>query len=397
MRPRRRVMIVVTRTPRLGVRCTRFEPAGLPPRDPALLAARLLALGAEVRVVAQDLERISDRAAAREAKLWRAQLVLLYAGGSFVEDEPLPDERPLKSVARLVRAGVPLLACGPLAVHWGPALLAGVPQLAGALAGPIQPELLAAPPWPGLAGLTQRGGPPVPPAPPCAPSDIDPAWHTLPLDALSPGAPRAIDVLAGASAQAALGRVRHAVHRAGARQITFVDRDLAADRELVRGLASGMLAAAPGVPWSCRVSADHVDPMLAVMLLNGGCRHVVVVSPSPRDAPGLLPMDDPARSAIENAVETLRVSGLPVAVEHVIGRPGHDRDMLWTWARWFRDRSMTVHARVRLASPLSPGAPPADLADARARAGCFDNGLRPRDIVRAVREVTDPARMAVVA
>ncbi|HZL98615.1 MAG TPA: hypothetical protein VFD43_00055, partial [Planctomycetota bacterium] len=77
----------------------------------------------------------------------------------------------------------------------------------------------------------------------------------------------------------------------------------------------------------------------------------------------------------------------------VVGRPGHTREMVSAWQRWFAARRMVVHVRVRLvhAGWQSPGRP--TLEEARERAGCFDNELSPRDIVRLVRELSEYGRL----
>jgi len=187
-------------------------------------------------------------------------------------------------------------------------------------------------------------------------------------------------------------QVQHAVHRAGARCIVFVDRDLGADVVYARALSRGMYGVAPGLPWMCRVRADRLDPVLALTIANGGCREVLVCAPVEPGVAGLAPMDDPSRPRIEGAVEAARVTGMSVVVEHVIGRPGHTRDLLAAWQRWFSDRRMVVHAQVRVlhAGAVGPGQPA--LREAAARAGCWENQLTPRDVERGVREVSDRSR-----
>jgi hypothetical protein len=235
------------------------------------------------------------------------------------------------------------------------------------------------------------------PGEPC----VLPAWPVLPLElcaARAPSGVRHAGVLCGPDPlDRCLEQVRHAVHRGGARHIVFVDREFCVDARRTRQLSRSMMAAAPGVTWSCRVRADRFDPMMALALANGGCQEVLLVSPAGRDAPASLPMDDPVRSRIESAIDAGRVAGLSVVVEHVIGRPGHTRDVLAAWQRWFRDRQVAVHAHVRTlhAGARGSGAPALD--EAARRAGCWDNELRPKDVERAVREVTHRVRLAGLA
>jgi hypothetical protein len=182
-----------------------------------------------------------------------------------------------------------------------------------------------------------------------------------------------------------LESVRHAVHRAGARFIHFQDRDLMADGDRAQRLAPKMFGAAPGVGWSCRVRADNITPMQALHLFQGGCREVLVTAPSGPDALGKLPMDDPDRPALEAAVEAVRITGMSVIVEHVLGRPGHNRDTLGAWQRWYLDRSVALRPHVRLLHAGDRGSGRPTLDEAREGAGCWDNALRPKDIERAVR------------
>ena len=122
-------------------------------------------------------------------------------------------------------------------------------------------------------------------------------------------------------------------------------------------------------------------------LAQGGCTEVLLAAPSGPDAEGRLPMDDPDRAALESAADSVRVTGMHVSVEHVIGRPGHDLEILPAWHRWFHDRRLAVAPRVRVlhADAKGPGEP--RLAEALARAGCWDNQLRPKDVERAVRAI----------
>jgi hypothetical protein len=368
------------------------------------MAAQLMRLGAEVRVLDQDVERLTARVVRREARLWRANRVLLYAGGSLVADDPVPDARPLTELLDSWPTDAELIVAGPLARRYGAELVLTLPALRAALVGPIDGRLVGDVSLEDVPGLLVRAGEdvtstsvadlePAPPAPP--------AWQALPMDAYPvrhPDGARAIDVLVGdAGAAASLEQVRHAVRRGGARLIVFADRDLAADPRGLRELSRGMLSAAPGTPWACRVRADRIDPMLAVTLGNGGCREVLVCSPSAPDEPAAMPMDDPARARIEGAVEAIRVTGMSAVVEHVIGRPGHDRGILAAWSRWFGDRRMLVHAQVRMVHAGDRGPREPDLQTAHRRAGCWDNELEARDVVRAVRQVSDRARLQAAA
>ena len=402
MNGRWRILVVVTRAPPRAPRLASSAAAGLPPRDAALLAARLIRAGADVRVLDQDSERLVDRIVRREAHLWRADLVLLHAGGSFVADNPVPDLRPLRRVLSGWSWRAPVVACGPLAVRYGAELIERLPRLTGALLGDVHPSLVGSFRPGEVPGLLVRDGPAPPPS--VAPGAGDaqapvlPAWHVLPLDACAARAPdglHVVDVLCGGrSLEATLAEVRHAVHRGAARRLAFVDRDLGADADALRALAHAMFAAAPGLGWSCRVRADRLDRSVALALVNGGCTEVLVTSPGERHAPALVPMDDPARPRLESAVEAARVLGLHAHVEHVVGRPGHTRAMLAAWQRWFQDRRIGVHALVRVlhAGDRAEGQP--RLAEAHARAGCWDNELRPRDVDHSVREVTARERLA---
>jgi len=404
MNQRWRIAIVVTRTPTRGLRLASSEARGLPPRDAVLLAAQFLHLGAEVRVLDQDTERLTSRVVRREVRLWRADLVLLWAGGSFVADNPVPDAAPLRSVLSGWQGAGPVIAAGPLAARYGHELLATFPRLAGALTGLGHPSLVGMWRPDHVPGLLHRldgrvvATPPLATEAPSGLADVLPAWHVLPLDALDARTPdglRRADVLCGRGGLASgLAQVRHAVHRSGARWIVFTDRDLCEDIHLARGLSRGMFGMAPGVPWSCRVRADHLDPMAAVTLANGGCREVLVCPPVEPFAPGLPPMDDPMRARLESAVDAARVTGMSAVVQHVVGRPGHTRDALAAWQRWFSDRRMVVHAHVRVLHAGDDGEGKPTLRDSKARAGCWQNELQPRDIERAVREVSEKSRLA---
>ncbi|MGQ0552200.1 MAG: hypothetical protein ACT4PU_03175 [Planctomycetota bacterium] len=409
MSSHRRILVVVTRAPRRGATLATSELVRLPPRDAALAAARLMRLGAEVRIMDQDTESLSDRTVRREARWWRAELVLLWAGGSEVADDPVPDERPLRALLSGWAPGARLLAVGPLARHYSAQLLARLPRLEGALTGGVGGALArgeALERIPGAIGRQSAGPALALLEPPTTGPESFPAWQSLPLDACaarSPDGLRSVDLLCGSHPAAlCLEEVRHALHRAGARFLHFADRDLLADPERAHRIARGMLAAAPGVPWACRVRAASVAPALAVALLNGGCRQVLVAASGGPDEPGVVPMDDPQRPRLESAVESLRGVGLSTTVEHVIGRPGHDPDQLAAWQRWFADRGIVVRAHVRMVHPAPLGAerpagPLLALEEARRRAGCWDNTLRPRDVERAVRAVSEPRRRALAA
>ena len=400
----RRILVVITAAARRGLRLAVPEDHRRLPRDPLEMAARLLRFGAEVRVVDQQGEQLKGRVVRREARLWRADLVLLYAGGSRVRRDPVPDASPLEDLAHGWHAGCRVVAAGPLAELYADELVQRLPGLAGALRGDVSEALVHAGPDDEVPGLwvAGRGGPE--PLPRATDADAAPAWQLLPLEAWARsdlnGKPVAgILTLPGDGPQdvkASLELVRHAVHRTGAGRLDFEDDDLGARPEFARRLARGMFSAAPGLPWSCRLRADHVDPMLALHLMQGGCTEVLLTAPSGADAPGRLPMDDPDRAPIESAVESLRVSGMSVQVEHVIGRPEHDLEILPAWHRWFHDRRMAVAPRVRVLHAGAKGPAEPKLDEARARAGCWDNELRPRDVERAVRALL-PLQAAVLA
>lgn len=403
MKVRWRILLVVTHAPPRGGRLAGSEPLGLPPRDAALMAARLLAAGADVKVLDQDAEGLRPGAVRGEALAWRADLVLLHAGGSFVADDPVPDDGPLRRALVGWRSRAPVVACGPLAARYGAELLERLPRLTGALLGDVHPTLVGAFRPGEVPGLLVRGAsapPPVPPGSRDGPGLL-PAWHLLLLEALdarSPGGLRQLDVLGHPGDPGrTLDEVRHALHRGGARRLAFVDRDFGADPACAREVARGMFAAAPGVPWTCRVRADRLDPMLALALANGGCQEITVVEAGGRHAPGPMPMDDGARPCLEGAVEAARVLGLRAPVEHVVGRPGHSVEVLGAWQRWFRDRRMLVHPQVRVLHAGDRGEGQPRLEEARVRAGCWDNTLRPRDVERAVLEVSAPERLAAEA
>jgi len=392
LRDRWRILIVVTQRPPRGPRLAGAETGGPPPYDVALMTARLLKLGAEVRVIDQDYDRFSHRLARREARLWRADLVLLYAGGSMIENDPVPDPRPLSGLLAGWSWTAPVVAVGPLAARYGEELCRALPRLSGVLAGPVSEELVGRfdpSSTPGLGVL--EDGVLVSNAPLDA-EDVEPAlpaWHVLPLENYPGRGPQRtrMAIIGGAPRDltGTLAEVRHAVNRAGARFLQFDVRSMGADPEAAAAMGRRMLAAAPAVPWACRVRADHVSPDLVLALSRGGCQEVLVTSPASPDAPAQSPMDDPARSKIENAVDVIRVTGLSAVVHYVVGRPGHTRTILSAWQRWFKDRRIAVRPHVRLlhAGARSPGRP--NLAEARAGAGCWENELTPADVERCVR------------
>ncbi len=387
-----RVMLVVTREPRRTTRFPMSEPPGLPPLEVAEAAARLLACGAEVRVLDQDAEQLTDRVVRREVKLWRADVLLLHAGGAADLADPVPDAKPLQELLAGGDVGVPVLACGPLARRFGLAVLAACPRLSGALRGPIPEALGTGLDLTTLPGLCRRQGGdliqvPIDGAVSLEGAGLLPAWHVLPLASYDgEGWRRRVPVRVAGDPPAGLARVSHAVRRAGAGVLAIVDHDLAADEDALRRFARGMSGAAPAIPWTCRVRADHVHPMIAVALAQGGCQEVLVTAPRPPEAPGLPPMDDPDRTRIESAVDAVRTTGMSVVVEHVVGRPGHSLEILAAWKRWFADRRMAVVPRV-----VVPGTDTEDLKTLAAQAGCRDNALKPGDVERAVRALTSRA------
>lgn len=388
---RTRILVVVTKSPERGPRLASSEAPGLPPRGAVHMAAELLRLGAEVRVLDQDGEDIASRVVRRETKWWRADVALLWAGGSRVAANPVPDTRPLIDLMSGWSEDGHAVVCGPLADLYAEELVQKLPTLTGALRGRID-SAMAGPFDPdGVPGLVRMGADgPVMPLPPTEHLPRAwPAWHLVLGDAHRDHPPeqlRPVGLVCGQlDAATSLDQVRHAVHRAGARHIVFEDRDFGKDPERTRGLARGMFGAAPGVTWSCRVRADHVTTMLALHLFQGGCKEVLITSPTGIDAAGQAPMDDPARPAVETAVDAIRVTGMSPVVEHIIGRPGHDLDILAAWQRWYYDRRIAVRPHVRLIHAGAQGPELPTIDEARERAGCWDNDLRPKDVERAVR------------
>jgi hypothetical protein len=357
----------------------------------ALLAARLLALRADVRVLDMQGEDLKPLSIRRELRLWRPDLVLLRGGGPDQADDPVPDERPLELLLAGWNWPAPVLVAGPLGRRYGAELVTRFAPLVGALVGPVSAALLsdfdpASTPGVGVAIGDELS---VTRAPGKVDPDVLPAWHVLPLDAyagLRPHGRRAAGIgPLRDDRDDVLAEIRHAVHRAGARELVFDDRDLGYDPDRAADLARRMFGAAPGVPWTARLRADRVTPPFVLALANGGCRELLVVSPSDPDVPSETPMDDRARPRLESAVEAVRVTGMTVAVEHVIGRPGHDKAVLAAWQRWYADRAIVVRPRVRVlhAGARGPGLP--RLEEARKRAGCWDNDLSPTDVEKAVR------------
>lgn len=386
MRPRRRILIVVLGDPEPRPQLPTWRRRDLPPRDAALLAAQLLAWGAEVRLIDLMAEGLGHRVARREVALWRADVVLVYAGGPMADLDPVPDVDELRGLLSGDWGRTPILACGPLAAVWGPELLEAVPALAGALRGGVDEALLRGG-LEGVPGLVTRGGATdgLADAPPF-PTGVLPAWQLLPMIAYEAGGPRAVPVLMEhAEAARTLAEVAHAIRRGGAGVLVFQDDDVLRDVELASAVARRMIATAPGVPWTVAARADHVDPLVALTLSRGGCQEVTLRWPTGRAGEGLAPLDDPHRPVIENAVDVVRVTGMSPVVEFVIGRPGHGVEVLKAWQRWFRDRDIAVRPRVRLAHPTLSGREGTGLEACLALAGCAANDLEPKDVQRAVR------------
>ncbi len=411
MTGRLRVLVVALRSGERGPRLASSDVEGLPPRDAAVMAARLLHLGCDVRLMDPSAEGLSDRVVRREGRLWRAELVLFHAGGSEIARNPLPELEPLKALVSGWPQDVPRVVAGPLGQLYGAELLARLPDLSGALAlgvGPAWSPVSGFDPE-RIPGLWWRRGDQIVastaeavPTPPALVAQR-PAWHLLPLSAYANddggGLPVSVcgprDLEGAAWSAELLERVHHAVLRAGASRIVLEDRDLGADPEATRRVARGMFGVAPGVPWSCRVRADHVGPMLALTLAQGGCNSVLVTAPTAHDAAGAAPMDDPGRPAIETAVDAMRVTGVSSVVEHVVGRPGHTVESLSAWHRWYDDRRIAVRPQVRILHAGAKGEGQPTLDEARQRAGCWDNELRPKDVEKAVKSFATHVRPAV--
>ncbi len=398
-----RIMVVVLRTPPSAARLPSSDARGMPPRDPVAWAAQVIAWGAEVRVLDQDAEQMSERTVRREVKLWRADLVILWAGGSMIAARPLPDVAPLDACMAGWESTCPIVLMGPLGKRHGRELLERYDALAAVLPSGASKEVAHR--WvpddhPGSLVRRSDGIALVPGEAPPFPAELLPAWHLLKLEAYdtdAPGARRRIEILAGATAAEALEQAGHAVRRAGARFLVFADRDLGANAEELELLTRGMSGVVPGVPWACRVKADRLIPSMALQLLRGGCTEVLVASPSDPGAPGLAPMDDPRRSRIEAAVDAVRTTGMSPVVEHVIGRPGHTREILAAWWRWFSDRRMVVRPCVLIRQPNERGEGGPGLEEALERAGRWDNDLDSKEISRAIRALTNRSPAGALA
>ena len=397
MSTRWRVMIVIVPEGTRGLSMASSELQSVPPRDPAVMAAQLLHLGAEVKLVDQAVEQLSSRVVAREARWWHADLVLFHAGGGHLANDPVPDQRPLRSLLKGDWPAVPLLLTGPLGWRYADALLAEFPVLSGVHHGSLGPWLVGGYDLETAPGLQLPDGQR---HPPFRGRPLEhPAWHLLPLEAYPGRGSTAARAMAigdrGPELERTIDEVRHAVQRGGAGFVAFEARDLGARRALAIELAHRMFGAAPGVPWSCRVRADHMDPALALALAQGACEEVLIVPQASLEAPALPPMDDPDRESLEAALEAVRVTGMTAVAEHVVGRPGHRPSSLDGWQRWFAVRGVSVRPSVRVlhAGDRGPGEP--GLAEARARAGCWDNELSPRDVERAVRRLGGGADVPV--
>jgi hypothetical protein len=382
-----RILIVIADDPLRRLRMASSEAAGGPPRDVAVLAGRLLAAGGEVRVIDMLTEHQGARVVAREARWWAADLTLIHAGGSHLAADPVPDERPIKALLSSWSATTPIVAVGPLAWRYGHELLASMPKLSGWLAGTVGAELVGAWRPEAVPGLTTRDG-----AGPAALEDdgsVLPAWHCLPLEQYAGRGAAAMKVASIGAVRGDLdsvfAEIRHAVNRAGARFLFFEDRDMGAHPGLAEDMARHMFGIAPGVTWSCRVRANHIEPAFALALSQGACNEVLVVPDVTRDAPAHSPMDDPSRPGLEKGLEAVRVAGMMAFAEHVIGRPGHTRSSLFSWQRWFKVRRVAVRPRVRLVHGGEKGVGEPTLAEARRRAGCWDNELTGSDVEKAVR------------
>lgn len=401
MRDRWRILIVIADDPLRGLRMASSEAAGGPPRDVAVLAGRLLKVGAEVRVIDMVTEHQTARVVAREARWWAADLTLVHLGGSHLANDPVPDPRPLKTLLSSWTATTPIVASGPLAWRYGAELLATLPKLSGWLAGTVSDKLVGAWQPDEVPGLTTRDG--TGPAAIADDGSVLPAWHCLPLEQYA-GRGGAAMAVAGVGPsrgdlEAVFAEVRHAVNRAGARFLFFEDRDLAADAELAEDMARHMFGIAPGVTWSCRVRADHIAPAFALALSQGACTEVLVLPEVDLNAPAHTPMDDASRPGLEAGIEAVRVAGMTAWAEHIIGRPGHTRSSLFSWQRWFKVRRIAVRPRVRLVHGGDKGVGEPTLAEARRRAGCWDNELTGSDVEKAVRMLGggDRARVGMSA
>jgi hypothetical protein len=385
-------MIVVTRSPERGFRMTTAEVLGPPPWEIAMMGARLLRHGAEVRVLDQDAEHMRHRLVRRELRNWRPDLVLLHAGGSDLANDPVPDARHLTALMSGWSWSAPVLACGPLPNRYAAELLASIPALTGAMLGPVGAAMATGfdTGLPGVATLVDGQLTQVPVSEePDPDADVLPAWQLFSLEAYearTPGGMRTAFVgPLRATAKETFLEVQHAVRRSGARSLVFDDRDLGRDTELAEHVARGMFGAAPGVPWRCRIRADHVSPAFVLALSQGGCKEVLITSPTPSDAVALTPMDDPSRPRLESAVEAVRVTGMSAVVLHYLGKRGQTRPMLSAWQRWFADRRIAVRPQVLVQHAGDQGEGRPTMIEARTRAGRWDNDLSEVDIERAVK------------
>lgn len=399
MKPRWRILLVVVPEGERGENHATSEFLDGPPRDPVLLAATLIGLGAELRVVDPGIERLSSRVVAREARWWHADLVLFYAGGSALAQDPLPDDGPLRRLLSASWPDVPLLVLGPLAERYGAELLVRHSRLSGAHLGPVGPWMVGAFDAATAPGLITRQGVHTPAAP--SSTTVLPAWHLLPLEAYAGRGPQQVRVALvgdhGDDLEAMLTEARHAVQRAGGRFLMFESRDLGATPELAQELARRMFGEAPGITWACRVRADHMTPALALALAQGACTEVLLTTPSPAHASAQAPMDDPDREPLEAALDAVRVVGMSAVAEHVVGRPGHSVASLDGWQGWLAVRGLPVRAHVRLLHAGDRGVGEPGLDAALQRAGCWDNELSSRDVERAVRRLTRGAAARVSA
>jgi hypothetical protein len=388
-----RVMIVVTKSPARGLQFVTAEALGPPPWDVAMMGARLLRHGAEVRVLDQDTEHLGHRVVRRELKNWCPDLVLLYAGGSVLADNPVPEVRNLSALMTGWDWPSPVLACGPLATHYGRELLTVLPRLTGLMRGPVGEAMAQGfdSSLPGVASLVDGELVQSPLASDVEEVDADvmPAWHLFSLDAYASRCAGGLrTILIGNlrdTAEQTLEEVRHAVGRGSARHLIFDDRDLGRDTNISEEVARGMFCAAPGVEWSCRVQAARVTPSFVLTLSQGGCKELLISPPAKGGASGLAPMDDPWRPRLESAVEAVRVTGMSPIVLQLLGLKGQTRSMLSAWQRWFADRHILVRPEVRVQHTGEHGDGALQLSEAFAKAGCWDNDLSRSSLERAVK------------
>ena len=217
MKSRWRVLIVVVPEVGRGLRYATSELADRPPREAVTTAARLLRLGAEVKVMDTGVEQLSPRVVTKEARWWHADLVLVDAGGCHLADDPLPDA---KGLSKLLNAdwpsGVPILLTGPLAWRYDAELLGAHPNVVGVHRGPVG-EWMVGGFEPGTApGLTTRDGEAHPPAADAV--DDLPAWHLLHLEGYPAFGPQGVRVATigerGDDLEGLMDEVRHGVQRA---------------------------------------------------------------------------------------------------------------------------------------------------------------------------------------